>query len=52
MKNIRIFYLTIFIFFYGKIFNIFEKACFQVLLVCVCETEILIMASVGALFLI
>ena len=29
MKNIRIF-------FYGKIFDIFELACFQVLLVCVC----------------
>ena len=29
MKNIRIFYLKIFIFFSGKIFSIFEKACFR-----------------------
>ena len=35
MKNIRFFYLAVFIFFYGKIINIFEQACFQVLLVCV-----------------
>ena len=30
MKNIRIFYLKIFIFFFGgKIVNVFEKVCFH-----------------------
>ena len=29
MKNIKKFYLKIFLFFCGKIFNIFEEACFR-----------------------
>ena len=55
MKNIRIFYQTIFIFLMVN-FSIYLNG--HVLLVCVCvcvcvcETEILIMASVGALFLV